>query len=219
MYTSTVILMLLAIGALTTTSLATTVDAGRNLERFVCEAPCTVTVIADKVIEIPSAPGKVGPAGPAGPAGEQGPPGPAGADGAVGPVGPAGAQGPIGPQGPPGQNATIDVNGTLTPVGNETGPVIPPVVNDTGGNDTGPVIPPVTNDTGPVIPPVTNDTGTGGNDTGTGGNGNGTNTQECPEGQFFNVSTGQCEDSALPPPEPTDGNGGGNDTGEFEPEG
>ena len=65
------------------------------------------------------------------------------------------------------------VESAITDITNDSGPVIPPVTNDTGPvvNDTGPVIPPVTNDTGPVvndtgpvIPPVDNQTS--GNDTG-----------------------------------------------------
>lgn len=145
-------------------------------KKFICEG-CTIEVEdSDVSITIEAPAGEQGPAGPAGPEGPPGAQGAEGPQGIQGPAGPQGEQGPVGPQGPPGQNASITVtNGTLTPTeppSNDTGPVIPPVTNDTG-NDTGPVIPPITNDTGndtgPVIPPI--DNGTNGNDTGTGGNG------------------------------------------------
>lgn len=168
--------------------------------------------------------------------GDKGDPGAPGAPGVDGQDGAdSTVPGPTGPQGPAGNvnvnicqegtsncvSETVEAGNNLTIFINASGqvseePEVPPT-NDTGGevptNDTGGEVP--TNDTGGEIPPIDtggNDTGTGGNDTGT--DVNGTTTEPiCAEGEFLNLTSGQCEVSALPPENDT-----GTDTGngEFE---
>ena len=216
--------MLLAVGAMMTTSLAT-------IQTYAQPSGDVTTVIIDwndKSLTVKGATGATGATGPAGPTG------PAGANSTV--PGPAG---PPGPQGPPGTNASVtfsclDANNQVIACPFTTPPVPepePPVTNDTG-NGTVPIPEPETpvenqtgNDTGPVddnttepipepLPPIDNQT------TGNGTDVNGTTTEPlCADNEFLNLTSGQCELSALTPdPEEPNENGTIPEEDGFEPE-
>ena len=182
MYTYTVILLLLAIGAIATTSL-TTVYADINNPKKVSieDSDVVINIGAGKDGEdgedgAQGPPGEQGPEGPAGPQGEQGVPGIPGVNGTNGVDGQDGRDGTNGTSGVDGQDGKDGMNATATVFLNSTNgqqvvcTVSPPqTVSCVEVNATSPIpepIPPVDNQTGndttPIPepePPVDNQTG------------------------------------------------------------
>jgi hypothetical protein len=194
----TLAIMLAGIASLVIAGVGTaTVNADRIIKADkVIVTNSKVTIVLNGGVGSVGPPGPMGPQGPAGAIGAdstvpgpQGPIGPAGANSTV--PGPQGPQGPQGIQGPPGQNATVEIINGTTPVNdtgtgtNDTGGVIPPNDNQTGGNTTEPVqCQPGTHDESgtcvvdAVIPPVDNGTTVFDNGTVTNENGTATNTND-----------------------------------------
>ena len=129
--------------------------------------------------------------------GDKGDPGEQGPQGVQGIQGEKGDKGDQGIQGPPGQNATVEIINST----NGTGPVIPPIGNETGGNQT--------------IPPID----TGGNQTGNQTGGNTTGPIECQPGTHEDSGVCVVDDVVLPPTNETGGNTTipTNDTGPLPP--
>jgi hypothetical protein len=127
-------------------------------------------------------PGAAGPEGPQGPEGQAGAQGSVGPEGPQGPAGAVGAEGPAGAEGPQGPPGIITINFCQpAPVGCEA-------VDATNGDNITIIV--GSNESTGEVP--------AGNET-TDGGGNVTEPIVCAEGEFFNMSTNQCEASALPP--------------------
>ena len=186
------------LGAIASLVIAGVGTASVNADRII-KADKVIVTNSKVTIELQGGAGSPGPRGLAGEKGDTGDTGPRGDKGDTGdkgdkgdtgdqgPKGDTGDVGPIGPPGPQGNNATVEIiNGTNA---NGTGPVIPPVTNETG-NQTG-------NETGPVIPPVTNETGTGGNTT---------EPLQCQPGTHEDSGVCVVDDVVLPPTNETGGN-------------
>lgn len=176
----------------------------------------TINIIVGGKQGPPGEPGATGPPGEQGiqgVPGEQGPPGENGAQGEPGPAGEQGVQGVQGEQGAQGEKGDTGPAGSITlnicqpapegcqPLEVENGDNVTIIVtpgNETegGGNVTEPEVPPAGNET---QPPAGNETIP-------------TPPIVCGEGEFFNMSSGQCAPSALPPANETGGGGSGNET-------